>query len=71
MNNENLNTLESKKELENLIDKIDLELEKIKSLPELENEGVADDIPDILNYIHEHPENLKSLKNMINDTEKK
>ena len=71
MNNENLNTLESKKELENLIDKIDLELEKIKSLPELENEGVADDIHDILNYIHEHPENLKSLKNMINDTEKK
>lgn len=70
MNNEELNVNETKSELENLIGKIDAELENIKSLPELNNEEAADDIHDILNYIHQHPENLKVIKDMINDIEK-
>ena len=51
--------------IKDLINKIDKELEEIKSLPEINNEQTADDIHDILNYIHEHPENLKTLKDMI------
>ena len=70
MNNEELNVNETKSELENLIGKIDAELENIKSLPELNNEEAADDIHDILNYIHQHPENLKVIKDMINYIEK-
>jgi len=70
MDNEKLNVNETKSELENLIGKIDTELEKIKSLPELNNEAAADDIHDILNYIHQHPENLKTIKDMIKDIEK-
>lgn len=68
MNNENLNVNEKKSKLEELIDKINVELEKIKSLPELKDEKNADDIYNILNYIHQHPKNLNTIKEMINDT---
>ena len=68
MNNENLNVNEKKSKLEELIDKINVKLEKIKSLPELKDEKNADDIYNILNYIHQHPKNLNTIKEMINDT---
>lgn len=68
MDQEKTNISDTQSNLKDLISKIDEKIEEIKSLPELDNEETADDIHDILNYIHEHPENLKAIKDMIKNT---
>jgi len=70
MDQEKTNINNTQSNLKDLVSKIDEKIEEIKSLPELENENVADDIHDILNYIHEHPQNLEKLKDIINDEKK-
>lgn len=68
MDQEKTNITDTQSNLKDLISKIDSKIEEIKSLPELDNEEAADDMNDILNYIHEHPENLKAIKDMIKNT---
>ena len=62
---------ENKTNINDLIKKIDEKIEEIKAESRTDNSKDGDDIKDILNYIHEHPQNLQDFLETIKDKTKK